>query len=171
MLAAGAGSGHTVLGSVPTSRSADEFGTAECDGVQGTTSGVGDIGVGSDDDQEVSEAGRGSSDVGGLGVQVGHAGSEHHESASTWQRGSGSEQTAEPGGASLVGNGLGEGVVVTDKVGLGDAQCGDHGRRREVQNLEVMDVCRADPAEHLEGVYAAVEEVAEQLSPRCLLLV
>ncbi len=101
-------------------------------------------------------------------MQVGHAGSEHHESASTWQRGSGSEQTAEPGGASLVGNGLGEGVVVTDKVGLGDAQCGDHGRRREVQNLEVMDVCRADPAEHLEGVYAAVEEVAEQLSPRCL---
>ncbi len=157
--------------SVPTSRPADEFRASKGDGVEGAPDGVRDVRVGSDDGQEVGETEWGLADVGGPDVHVAHAGCEHDESAPTWQCGRGSEQAAEAGSRGLLSDGLGEDVVVIDKLVLGHAQGSADARRGEVADFEVIEVGGADPAEHLEGVNSVVEEVAEHRGPCWLFLV
>lgn len=101
---------------------------------------------------------------------LGHAGGEDHEGPPSREGGRRRQEAVEVE-RRVVGDRLAGGVVVPHEVVLRDPELVSDRRVAQVQDVEVDDIDGADTFQHLERRDARVDEVAEQLGPRGLLLI
>lgn len=147
----------------------DRFGASSGDGAIEPSHRVGHPFVWTNQREKVRESRWWLADVRTLRAHSRQRTREDDERLAVRQRRRRCENAVEPGRSRVSGDLLGDGVVVADQIGFGDAEKRPHPLVGEVEDLEV-DGHAPDAASQLERIDPLADEVPEQLGPRRLLL-